>query len=259
MRQSDSSLLQKIEKTRNDLHKMLKTMNHPAQASSNTNNKENNPGRSNEQTERRAGYKTPIFEKNHLREQSTTAPKPIQQQSSSGKANNSSGFFSIAKKDLKGNPSQGIFSLMNSAACKKKVLRPEPPQEVFTMKTLRGSKISMPLYKESSAPLSLPYKYQTMLIDSNNDDDYETGEDQAFRAMRYCNKETEEGIDERVSKLRKQREEQALKSVVQSEEASCIKDLRIHLLDSQSEKSSQDLSAEENKMNDSSTDSKESD
>ena len=57
-----------------------------------------------------------------------------------------------------------------------------------------------PLYSESEY-LQISKSLQTMLHKSTNDDDYDTGEIQTRRAIDFCRKETEDGIEEREKSL----------------------------------------------------------
>lgn len=54
---------------------------------------------------------------------------------------------------------------------------------------------TLPVWSEDS--LGVSRQMQLMLVKSNNDDDFETGEHQARRATDYCRREAEEGVEAR--------------------------------------------------------------
>ena len=59
--------------------------------------------------------------------------------------------------------------------------------------------LKLPVYGEDS--IGIDRNFQALLVKSNNDDDFETGEVQAKRATDFCLKEVHEGIDDREDEL----------------------------------------------------------
>ena len=74
----------------------------------------------------------------------------------------------------------------------------------------RQPKKSLPVYSEED--IGVPSNYQTLLIKTNHDDDYTTGDAQVEKAKAFCWRESLDGIEEKDKQLaEKRRHEEMLK------------------------------------------------
>ena len=139
-------------------------------------------------------------QRNNFQLQSTTSQTPKNRAFNSSLTVNRSSEKGVNLSELLSSRKGSIFGTSFKPAPKKtmaKIVQDITLNRSAAHETYKPLKL--PVYGEDS--IGITRNFQAMLVKSNNDDDFETGEVQAKRATDFCLREVNEGLDDREDDL----------------------------------------------------------